>query len=509
MPRYAAVDIGSNSIRLLVADVPGSGAIQTLAEDRQVTRLGESAFRDGRLGEDAMELSLQVLERMGRTYQKLEVLGVRAVATSAVRDASNQAEFVERASQAAGTSVEVISGAEEARLIHLGVQSRWPHPGKRVLIVDVGGGSAEIILGENGRLVEAFSKPLGAVRLREVFLKNDPPTPEELRHMDEYIEERLSNVVRRIGGRPVDRAIGTSATASAAVCAVNRVARAGREKADRLRATAAQVRNLYGRISKLDLAARRKIAGIGPRRAEIIVPGVALVRRVLDELRLRAIYYSSAGVRDGVVADLAARGVGRELAMLSREQRRVAEGLAHHYAVPMAHARKVAELARELFHHLLSVHRLPPESGKLLESAAYLHDSGHYVSDTRHHKHSFYLVANSDLPGFTERERMIIAHLCRYHRKSLPAALHSAFQGLPVEDRKTVTLLIPLLRLADALDRSQRQLVESVECRAVDGAVSVRLRSKSNPDLEIWASERLSDLFREAYNASLTIARAE
>jgi len=508
MPRYAAVDIGSNSIRLLVAEAPAGEAIQTLAVDRQVTRLGEAVFRTGRIAADAMELSCQVLERMARTCQKFDVLGIRAAATSAVRDASNQAEFVDRASQALGARVEIISGAEEARLIHLGVAARWPHPHKRILIVDVGGGSAELILSENGRLVAGISRPLGAVRLREVFLRNDPPKPDELRRLDEYIEEKLSAAIRRLGSNPVDRAIATSATAAATVCAINRVPRAERDTADRLRATAAQIRKLYGQVSTVDLAARRKIAGIGPRRAEIIIPGVALLRRVVHDLRLRAIYYSAAGVRDGIIADLTARGVGRELTMLSKEQRRVAEEVARHYAVPMAHVRKVAELARSLFHDLLDVHRLPPESGKLLEAAAYLHDCGHYVSDTRHHKHSFYLVSNSDLPGFTERERTLIAHLCRYHRKSLPTPLHSNFQSLEAEDKKSVTLLIPLLRLCDALDRSHRQVVERAACRVRDGGLDLRLTARSDPDLEIWAAERLADLFREVYSVRLSVGKA-
>lgn len=507
MPRYAAVDIGSNSLRLLVAEASPGVPLQTVAVDRQVTRLGESVFRTGRIGGEAMQLACDVLERMARTYLKLDVLGVRAVATSAVRDAGNQAEFLARASQAIGAPVEIISGAEEARLIHLGVQARWPHPDKRIVVLDVGGGSAEVILSENGRLAGSVSKPLGAVRLKELFLKSDPPTPQELRRMDEYIEEKLSAAVGRIGRDKVDRTIATSATASAVVCAINGIPREERDTADRLRAGAAQVRRLYERLAATGLAGRRKIAGIGPRRAEIIVPGAALLHRALQDFGFPSLYYSAAGVRDGIVADLLARGVGKELSMLSREQRRVVEELAAHYGVARAHARKVAEIARVLFHEMIDTHRLAPEFGKLLEAAGYLHDAGHYVSDTGHHRHSFYLIAHSDLPGFTERERSLIAHLCRYHRKSLPGAAHSGFQSLPAGDRQSLLRLIPLLRLADALDRSHRQVVERLECRSAGGDLVVRLKARSDPGLEIWAAERLGGLFHETYSRRLVLAK--
>jgi exopolyphosphatase/guanosine-5'-triphosphate,3'-diphosphate pyrophosphatase len=298
MPRYAAVDIGSNSVRLLAAEVLPGAPPAVLASERQVTRLGESVFRSGQISPEAMGLVCGVLSDMAAIYRRLDVAGVRVVATSAVRDAGNQREFLDRAAEAAGAPVEVISGQEEARLIHLGVESRWPHQNRRVLIVDLGGGSAEVILAQGGKLAEAFSRPLGAVRLNEAFLKSDPPAPLELHRMDEYIEEKLAPAVRRIGAGGFDRAIVTSASAAATLCAIHRVSRARRDTADRLRASRAQVRRLYQDLCARDLAARRRVPGIGPRRAEIIIPGVAVFLRVLEDFQLPSIYYSSAGVRD-------------------------------------------------------------------------------------------------------------------------------------------------------------------------------------------------------------------
>jgi exopolyphosphatase/guanosine-5'-triphosphate,3'-diphosphate pyrophosphatase len=222
-----------------------------------------------------------------------------------------------------------------------------------------------------------------------------------------------------------------------------------------------------------------------------------------------ALFYSSAGVRDGIIADLAARRVGSELAQLSTEQRTVVENMAERYGVSLRHARKVAKLAAELFTSLTNLHKLPPEYGRLLEAASYLHDIGHFVSDTRHHKHSYYLVANSDMPGFTEDEREMIANLCRYHRKAMPAAEHNNLQALTTDARRAVTLLMPLLRLADSLDRSHGQVVRSADARARDNDVLVTLHAAPDADLdlEVWAGERTSDLFQQVYGRPISISR--
>ena len=508
MRRYAAVDIGSNSVRMLAAEVDSESRIKPLATDRQVIRLGAGVYRGGRIDRVSMDAGVETLRRMARIYTGADVLAVRAVATSAVRDASNQREFLDRASEALGTQVEIISGQEEARLIHLGVESRWPHSSKRVLIVDVGGGSAEIIAGANGVMSEAFSKPLGAVRLSEVFLKSDPPDPLELHQMTEFIDEKLAAPLDRIGRGRFDRFIATSATAAAIVCAVNRVPRARREEADRLRAATPRVRRLYRELAARDLAARRHMLGIGPRRAEIVVAGAAVFLRALESFGQPSLWYCAAGVREGIVADLAARGVGSELAQLSRDQRKTVEAMARRYGVAVEHVRQVARLARQLFEDLRPLHQLPPGFGKLLEASAYLHDVGHFVSDTGHHKHSHYLVANSDLPGFTSLERNVVAALCRFHRKSMPALRHPSFEMFNPEIRRAILLLTPMLRLADSLDRSHEQRLRGMRIELKNGSVRLELDSASASDLELWAAGRLSDVFREVYQLPLDVVRA-
>jgi exopolyphosphatase/guanosine-5'-triphosphate,3'-diphosphate pyrophosphatase len=502
---YAAVDIGSNSIRMLVAEVDASGKQAPLAAERQVVRLGTSVFREGRMSEATMNLAYDVLESMAATLRNLNVLAVRVVGTAALRDARNQPEFLARASTILGAPVEVISGLEEARLIHLGVQSQWPHSRQRLLIVDIGGGSAELILSEAGRIAESFSKPLGAVRLTEMFLKSDPPSEHELIRMRKYIQERIAGPLARIGTSKIDRMIATSSTAAAAVSAVNRVWRARRDLADRLPATAAQIRSLYRQVHAADLESRRKMTGIGPRRAEIIIAGVGTLHEIIQAFKLPRLYYSTAGVREGVIADLAHRRVGLAQARLEPDRRRVILALSRRYGLSTPHVRKVAQLAAALFEQLRSLHGLPAAHGQLLEAAACLYNIGHWVNESRHHKHSLYLVANSDLAGFADWERAVIANLCRYHRKSLPQSTHPEFQALDAEGRRAVVLMAPLLRVAVALDQSQDQRIEGLRAEILDKSVQVHLESKLDVDVEQWHAEQAGPTFREIYGLALAI----
>jgi exopolyphosphatase / guanosine-5'-triphosphate,3'-diphosphate pyrophosphatase len=506
MPRFAAIDIGSNSIRMLTAEKDGQEPSRVLASDRQVVRLGTTVFREGKLSEASMQLGWQVLERMAAEYRKRDVQAVRAVGTSALRDASNADEFLQRAGEILGTPVEVISGLEEARLVQMGVQERWPQS-KRVLIVDIGGGSAQLILAEHGHMVQAYSKPLGAVRLSEVFLKSDPPDPREIARMRRFIQERIEGPIERWKQHTIDAVIATSSTAAAIVCAANDIKRSRREDADRMRASSSRVHELAAMLADLRLEERAKVNGIGPRRAEIIVAGVTVLDEILQGFHLPRLFYSSAGVRDGIIADLARRRVGAEALRLDADRKRTVRAMVRQYEVSPRHVKKVADLGSMLFDALSPLHRLPSHCGQVLEAAAYLYNIGHFVNDARHHRHSQYLVANSDLPGFDDRERTMIANLCRYHRKSMPQATHDSFQAMLVEDRRTVEWLTPLLRLAVALDQSQEQRVDRVEARVVEGTVELRLISELDVDIEEWHVGQVAPVFQQVYGLPINVKR--
>jgi exopolyphosphatase/guanosine-5'-triphosphate,3'-diphosphate pyrophosphatase len=505
MPRYAAIDIGSNSIRMLASELDAQGAPRTLVADRKVVRLGATVFREGWLAPREIELACETLAQMAEQLRKLEVGAMRAVATAAVRDAANRDEFLEPASRILASPIEVISGLEEARLVHLGVQSLWPHPKERLAILDIGGGSAELILADRGQFIDAYSKPLGAMRLTGMFLKSDPPDPRELARMQRYIQERIAGAAAHMTQGRLRRMIATSATAAAAVCAINNIPRSRRDRADRLAATAPQIAQLYRDVSGRNVAERAKMTGIGPKRAEIIVPGVAVLYEVMQALNISQLHYSAAGVRDGIIADLIHGKAARERSRLDPDQRRAVRALARRYGTATPHSRKVAELAGMLFHELRTLHRLPPDRGRWLEAAAHLYNIGHYVNEARHHRHSMYLVANSDLPGFDDRERLVIANLCRYHRKSMPQSSHQDFAALGPEERRAILFLAPLLRLAIALDQSQQQKVERVEAQIQETAVELWLSSRCDLDIEQWHAQQLSDLFQSVYGVQLSV----
>ncbi len=325
--------------------------------------------------------------------------------------------------------------------------------------------------------------------------------------MHEYIEAKLDTPVRRLGHAGWDRAIATSATAARRSTRSGRIPGSRRQEIDRLRTPTSEVGKLFKRLAGLSLSGRRRITGIGPRRAEIIVPGVAVLLGFLREFQMPSVFYCRAGVRDGIIADLANRNVGAELSRLTVDQRREVEALGHRYGVSREHARKVANIAHLLFTALQPLHNLPPSAGKLLDAAAYLIDVGHYVSDSGHHKHSYYVVSNSDMAGFTQRERLLVACLCRYHRKSLPSPVHSQYQALPADDRRLLMYLIPLLRLADNLNRSRQQRIRGIDCRIRDNRVILEVASSQDIDLEQWGAERAGEAFQQVYNRAIAVER--
>ena len=432
---------------------------------------------------------------------------MRAVATSAVRDASNQLEFLQTATDTLGSHIELISGREEARLIHRGVTSQSGRIYKRALVIDIGGGSAELITSEEGHFVDAVSRPLGAVRLKQMFLGEDPPSPRALRQLEDFVDEKIDSAVRRMGGK-WDRVIASSATAAAVVCAVNGIVRAERDQASGMSATIAQVRSLYKQLAQLDAAGRRKIPGIGPRRAEIITAGTGTLLRIMERFHASSVYYSSAGVREGIVTDLSDTG-GDEPARLNSDQRREVERAATRFGVGLRRARHMAEFANSLFMALQPLHRLTPPFGRVLEAACYFCDAGHYISDSAHHKHAYYIVSNLDFSGFAERERYLIAALCRYHRKALPRESHVEFAKLSPDDKAALSWLIPVFRLADNLDLSPGQQIELTGCDVDDRRVNVRLRAAHELDLTEWAAARVSELFSQRYGRTVAVHRED
>lgn len=422
MPTLAAIDIGSNSVRLKISRLQG-GRLKEIHEDREVTRLGEGVFSGGLLSPEAMSETVRVLRRFNRAIQECVTDSVRVVATAALRDARNSRAFVEWVRSTTGWTIEIISGLEEARLIHLGIVSAGRLGARRVLLLDLGGGSCEVTLSRGGHLLDTVSLPLGAVRLTGEFLKHDPPRKNELKRLQEFVAREIARIQDRIRAAHVGSVIATSGTAAALVGAANRMAGTKKNRVATY-ATREMIRRLAKQISHLPLEQRRKVPGIGPRRAEIICAGAMAYAELLERCHLPGFRYSALGLRDGILAQMAAdydRSTRSGRAIESERWESIKRAV-DHYRVDMHHALHVRDAALLLFSSLKPVHHLPPEYREWLSAAAMLYEVGDYLNRNGHHRHTYYIIANSEILGYTPQQRKIIGSIARYLGKSRPTA---------------------------------------------------------------------------------------
>lgn len=501
MPIFAAVDIGANSVRLKIAS-PVGRALKVIHEDREVTRLGEAVFRTGLLSTEAMAHAVRVLQRFHRSVQKQGADFVRVVGTSSLRDASNAGAFADWVHAATGWNVEVISGVEEGRLIHLAVTSGSHIADSRALLMDLGGGSCELTLSDHGEIRQLVSIPLGAVRLTQEFLHHDPPKKTDLERMRTYIDEEIARVEKRLAdGRP-QIAIATSGTAAALAGAyIKRRSPTGGTVPTPI------VRELTAQLSKLTRQEREKITGIGTRRAEIIVAGAAVFASLLHRLELPAFRYSPLGLRDGLLAQM----IGdfdrstRFRKQIEAQRRTALVEIGQHYGVDMKFAQTVQQLSAELFEALQTVHQLPAEYGELLSAAAMLHEIGSFINRAGRHRHTYYIVSHSEILGYSTQERQIVGAIARYVGRSRPTPDSRPMRVLPSSVQQNVRKAIVLLRVARALNQSRRNLVKELEIRNHGGGrtILVITPKKGNADLEMWALSKEVGHFREAFGREL------
>ena len=510
MPTFAAVDIGANSVRLKVARMEGRRA-EVSHEDRQVTRLGEQVFRTGLLSPDAMAETVKVLRRFHRAAQKLGVDAVRVAATSALRNARNRKSFLEWVYSSTGWQVEVISGTEEARLIHLGLVSNlritsWP-----VLMVDLGGGSCELTISAQSHIRETFSLPLGAVRLTREFLGHDPPRKKELERLRAFVDRELGRAAKRIVNARVKAVIATSGTAAAlAAVAAHRYPAGGHQGASFVSAaTAARMARM---LARRNLEQRMSFQGIGPRRAEIIVAGAVVYAELLERCRLRSFRYSPLGLRDGLLAQMAAdySRSAKSREQIATERWESVLHCARQYGVELHHAMQVRDFAVELFRKLRPLHGLPQEYQEWLSAAAMLYEVGTYINRNGRYRHSYYVISHSDILGYTPQQRLVIAAIARYLGTSVPLPSDSPMKAIPSNERRNVARACLLLRLARALNLGRRDAVRSLRVQLRDSKVLLTVVAKrgSDVELEVWALERERNYFREVFGRELSAAIA-
>ncbi len=505
MATFAAVDIGANSVRLKIARLVRR-RLEVVHEDREVTRLGAAVFSAGQLAPEAIAHTVKVLQRFHRATQSFGVDAVRVVATSALRDARNAPAFVEWVKTATGWRVEVISGLEEGRLIHLGVMTNLRPGARRLLLADLGGGSCELTLSVEGHIREMASLPLGAVRLTSEFLKHDPPKKKELRRMQELVREELGRVMKRFGELRGRMMIGTSGTAAALAGSIQ----AWRKQREPF-VTSDDVRAMAKKLARLRVDQRVALPGIGPRRGEIIVAGTTVFSELMSAFRLSGMRYSSLGLRDGVLAQMAAdydRGAPLRR-QIDRDRRDSLLQLAKKFNLDLRFAAQIRDLSARLFALLRAVHGLDARWGEWLEAAAMLHEIGSFINRAGRRRHSYYIVAHSEILGFTRGERQIIAAIARYIGKSRPGETDRIVRALPPAQRPQLAKAVMILRLARALNQGRKNPVRKITARTVKRQVRLKVVMRRGAgDLELWALAKEAPYFREVMGHELKLLNA-
>jgi exopolyphosphatase/guanosine-5'-triphosphate,3'-diphosphate pyrophosphatase len=504
MPTFAAVDIGANSVRLEIARLQ-QHRLRVVHTDREVTRLGESVFRTGLLSSDAMAHTVQVLRRFHRAAQSYGVNAVRVVATSSLRDARNARAFVDWVRSSTGWKVEIISGLEEGRLIHLAIMANLRKAGSsRVLLFDLGGGSCELTISIAGQIQHMVSLPLGAVRLTREFLKHDPPKKREMERLHEFIAGEIARFQGRAVAAGIQLAIATSGTAAALAGVYT-----SRVESKPTTVPTAAVGKLVRLLAKHTALERSAMPGIGTRRAEIIVAGAMVFAELLARYKLTSFRYSSLGLRDGVLTQMAA-----DYDQHTSFQKRIESqrhdallALGKHYEVDLQFAERVRDLAAKLFVGLKKVHQLPPEYEEWLMAAAMLHELGAYVNRAGRRRHTYYIISHSEIFGYSVHQRQLIAAIARFVGKSRPAPEARPLRPLTTEEKQLLPKAVMLLRLARALQQSRRGIVTDLHVKVQAETVSLQLITKrSSADLELWALNKERPYFRAVFGRELFAA---
>jgi exopolyphosphatase/guanosine-5'-triphosphate,3'-diphosphate pyrophosphatase len=508
----AAVDIGTNSVHLVVARVD-EDRIEVLDREREMVRLGSSAGDMKRLTPAAMNRGIEALIRF-KQVAAIHGAAMRAVATSAVREATNRAAFIDRA-RAEGIEVEVISGFEEARLIHLGVLQAVPVFDRQVLVCDIGGGSTELVVGTRGEILTARSLKLGSIRLSRRYFAKPKLSSGAVEACRRDIRTVLAPAVREIRRAGFEVAVGSSGTIGAVCSMVAARQEAGVPRTlNNFTASRDEIDGVVRRLARATTVKERaKTPGLDPRRADIILAGALILEQVVHEIGSDELVFSDYALREGVLLDTWRREHGGSLHHLSDLRRRSVLRLADQMDEDRPHSDQVARLALELFDATAGRHGLGDDSREVLEAAALLANVGLFVSHAGHHKHSYYVIRNSELlTGFTDREIELIAQVARYHRKSSPRKKHAEFAALDRGDQARVRVLAGILRVAVGLDRNHQARVAGVTTReGRGGTITIEAYPVDSRDvsLELYAANNRADLLAEALRSPVEVIRGD
>jgi exopolyphosphatase/guanosine-5'-triphosphate,3'-diphosphate pyrophosphatase len=493
--RLAAIDVGSNSIHMIIAQADPDGAVTTLWRMKEHVGLGRMSFPSHRLSSEAMDAAITTLARFKQIAHQRGAERVIAVATSAVREAINGGDLIDRSHRELRLTIRAISARDEAKFIYHAVRHTIPFDGHPHLVIDIGGGSVEFIVGDEKKASVLESRKLGAARMTARYVKSDPISKDDLRALRKHYDSELSPVIEQIRKQDPIAAIGTSGTLEniANMCGNPQVIERG------------AFDKLMGDLIDSDSKSRGKIKGLDDQRKDQIVAGAVLVGEIFERLNLKEITLCPAALREGILLDYLHKHTP-ELEIrrdIPDPRRREILDLARKYDWHQKHSEQVTRLCLALFDELKSIHGLGTEEREIIEYASLLHDIGWHISKKSHHKHSLYLITHGGLKEFTREEVLMIGDIARYHRKGAPKKKHATYAELSSRFRRVVDVGAALLRLADGLDRSHASVITGLHCRVDDKKVRCTLQARTDAELEIWGATRKKDWFEDVFERKI------
>ena len=506
--RLAAIDVGSNSLHMIVAQVDSDGAATTLWREKEMVGLGRNSFPSHVLSNEAMDRAILTLQRFCKIATRRGCEKVVAVATSAVREAENGGDFIERVRREAGLNIRLVSAREEAKLIYLGVRHAMDFPEGAHLLIDIGGGSVEFIVADAKQALLLESRKLGSARMTARFIRHDPPREKEIAALQQHFEAELGSLLENIRHHKPVRIIGTSGTMEnlALMCGGQDGGNKDDDEGGEAFIQRDHLDKLVERLRESRAKQRVKIRGLDEKRQDQIIAGALLVQMLMQRLEIKRIMLCRSALREGILLEY----IGRHLPDLAirREvpdpRRRSVLDLARRCDWHEHHSMQVARITLRLFDELQKLHGLDGRARELIEYGAMVHDIGWHISSKSHHKHSMYMVQHGNLKGFTPAEVSIIANLARYHRKALPQADHEHYADLERRQQKIVEVGGALLRLADGLDRSHCKVVKDLSCKIGKRRVKVLLEGRGDLQLELWAARRKTNMFLQVFKRAIT-----
>jgi exopolyphosphatase / guanosine-5'-triphosphate,3'-diphosphate pyrophosphatase len=502
----AAIDIGTNSIKLLVANVEDDGALEVVVREKSMVRLGSETLRTGRLSPEAIEAGVSTVEHLAKIASGSGAEVVRAVATCAVREASNSDEFVAAARKRTGLTVDVISGEEEARLINLAVRSEFPASNDPLFLVDIGGGSTELVVSNGSRVLLTESLPLGVVRLADRFGRNDPPSEGDVRQMKKSIRTAAKRAAQAVRKKGFKTCVGSSGTIQS-LSLVHEAAVLGREPnpTGHRTLTRSALKKVNRILQGTNVKEKLRVPGLDPRRRDIAVPGGVLLSWILKRTGADAIVVGERGLREGLLLDYVARH-GETRMPVNRDIRaRSVDRLLRRGNAEVLHAAHVARMALEIFDQTHALHQLTATEREWLQYGALLHDVGCYIGYAKHQRHSYYLITHGDLTGFSADEIEVLASLARYHKGGRPKPTHENWRRLDPYLQVVVEKLAAILRIADGLDRSHRQIVTGVSCRVRSRRIELEASARADCEPELDAARKKANLFERVFDRRVTL----